>query len=587
MTDRETVTATSPVTSASVEEIQKGWHELTLRVGQLEAEKSALEQGSKSLRLMLDKVIEHRQKTHNELVLLLTGLVSKLPISDVGVLVSRLVEHNTNVNQYLGALVKGATDAPIPQPAVLKSLDQTKRDLGAAYKPLVEELLKLDPLLDHDLLKALLTHPDAFFSTRMIQANRCFLKGQVPRERIVREFGDAALIFFDDLTTDAKLNPRPKPDEIVLGFKNDFETLFEQNPGVAPEKRAELMALYQKTRQTRAGSEHVRAQRVAFLKLSFLLELLYFYENQNTEAPDVLFAQRLPAVLEQLAVGGGSDGLDEKLIVQAEGMLAFVAGVDHRHMIVNNVGKSGGNARTLKYVLKLRMDKLAGADHVVTEFVRHLIPPSPQKPPPPEALAILLRHLQPEPQRWVVKAMMVCDRMRRDDAAALGKAVGGILGLKNLEEPAAPTQTISPEVARQRAWTEIKESIAQRGDPTVVAATIRNLLNAKFDHDEIRQSWVVLTESDPLAFIRIFCQLPYLEDGTTDPIIRTVIETYVSRLAHEKYAPVYNKIVHSLRNLYKAKPDSPTLLNFVALVRWVSPETADKLCADVGMHVPA
>jgi hypothetical protein len=65
------------------------------------------------------------------------------------------------------------------------------------------------------------------------------------------------------------------------------------------------------------------------------------------------------------------------------------------------------------------------------------------------------------------------------------------------------------------------------------------------------------------------------------------METYVSRLIHEKYATTYTKIVNSLRNLYRVKPDSPTLVNFLTLVRWVSAEAAEKLTSDVGMPVPA
>ena len=59
--------------AASVEEIQQGWHELTSRVGQLEAERNLLEQENKALRFLLERVIDHRQKSHSELVLLLTG----------------------------------------------------------------------------------------------------------------------------------------------------------------------------------------------------------------------------------------------------------------------------------------------------------------------------------------------------------------------------------------------------------------------------------------------------------------------------------------------------------------------------------
>jgi hypothetical protein len=39
--------------------------------------------------------------------------------------------------------------------------------------------------------------------------------------------------------------------------------------------------------------------------------------------------------------------------------------------------------------------------------------------------------------------------------------------------------------------------------------------------------------------------------------------------------------------MFHAKPDSPTLLSFVALVKWASPDAATRLCADVGMPVPA
>src|SRR5436190_23031796 len=134
--------------AASIEEIQQGWYELTSRVSQLEAEKDALEQENKVLRSLLERSIEYRQKSHSELVLLLTTLVSKLPLNDIGIIVSRLVEHNTNVGQYLAALVKGTAEAHIPQPAVLKTLEQTKRDLLNAMEPIAEELIQLNVPLE-------------------------------------------------------------------------------------------------------------------------------------------------------------------------------------------------------------------------------------------------------------------------------------------------------------------------------------------------------------------------------------------------------------------------------------------------------
>src|SRR5579859_758157 len=212
----------APLTTA--EEIQKGWHELRLRVEKLEAERTSLEQENKSLRELLERSIEHRQKSHSELVLLLTGLVSKLPMNDVGVIVSRLVEHNTNVSQYLSALTKGSIDGIATfQPAVLKTLEESKRELAAALKPVIEELVRLDTPLEKQMLETLIPEPDSFFSPRATRAHRCFIKGLVPRERVVREFGEEVLPLFNDVTTDPKLNPHPKPDEIVLCFRNDFE----------------------------------------------------------------------------------------------------------------------------------------------------------------------------------------------------------------------------------------------------------------------------------------------------------------------------------------------------------------------------
>ncbi len=570
-----------------MEDIQKGWYELKLRVEQLEADRGALEHENKTLRSLLERAIEHRQKSHNELVLILTALVTKLPLNDVGVIISKLVEHNTNVSHVLAALVKGTADADMPQPEVLKTLDHAKRDLLAAFKQALEELIKLAPPLEIELLESLGANADLFFSPRMVRANRCFIKGQVPRERILREFGEEVLLFFKDMTTDPKLNPRPKPEEIVLAFRNDFEALFQQQATLLPQKRERLQALYQQVQRSKAPSGPGPAQKSAFQRLSFALDLLHYYENQNTETPDIIFAQRLPALVEQLGVAGSQEPLDEKLLVQLETLLAFVINPDHRLMIINNIGKGGGAGKTLKYVLRLRAARVVDLDPVVTEFVRHLIPAPPEKPPAPPALVAVLRLLPPEGQRRVAKAIISYDRLRKADAEALGKELAAGLNLKGLEAEANPQEALSPEMERQLAWAKIKELIAQRSDAATVANVFRDRLHAKYDTDEIRQSWITLTEADPMSLIRIFCQLPFRADGKTDPIARTVMETYVTRLTHEKYAGTYNKVLTSLRNMFHAKPDSPTLLNFVALVKWADPETVNKLCADVGMPVPA
>jgi len=190
-------------------------------------------------------------------------------------------------------------------------------------------------------------------------------------------------------------------------------------------------------------------------------------------------------------------------------------------------------------------------------------------------------------QRLVAKAIMNYDRIPKANAQALGKALGAELGLTGLEEKSPGQSALSPEEERQLAWAKIQELITKRTDAAAVASVIRDRLHAKYDADEIRQSWITLTEVDPMSLIRICCQLPFRADGKTDPIAQTVMETYVTRLMHEKYAGTYHKVVNSLRTMFHAKPDSPTLLNFAALVKWVSPEAATKLCADVGMPEPS
>src|ERR1700759_3167496 len=171
-TESAATTAASSAASpaASPEEVQQGWHELTLRVKQLEAERLAQEQENKTLRTLLDRVIEHRQKSHTELVLILSGLVSKLPINDVGVIVSKLVERNAHVSETCTALVKGKADAPLPQPMILKAMEQTRRDLVTSIKTTIEELLAANSPLDAEMLKGFVSNPESFFSPPALRA---------------------------------------------------------------------------------------------------------------------------------------------------------------------------------------------------------------------------------------------------------------------------------------------------------------------------------------------------------------------------------------------------------------------------------
>jgi len=410
-------TENAPNAVASPEEVQQGWHELNLRVKQLEAERAAQEQENKNLRTLLERMVEFRQKSHSELVLILSGLVSKLPINDIGVVVSKLVEHNANVSETCATLSKGKADAPLPQPMILKAMEQTRREIAAGVKSTVEELIASGAPIETEMLNGFVAHPETFFSPAAVRATRGFIKGHVPRERVVKEFGGGALDLFNDVTT-GKLNPNPKPEEISLAFKNDFETLLPQS-SLSPEKQAQLKSLYQQVQKSKSSAPEARAQRILFLKLSFLLELAHYYDSEGAEAPDVIFAQRMPAVVEQLVVAGPNDALDEKLIIQAEALLALVVNPDYRHAIVNNIGKSGGAAAMLRHVLRLRGEKVANTDYFVTDFVKHLLPS--KTAPKPEALIPVVRLIKPEMQRAVVFGIMDSDRLRKEDAEALAR----------------------------------------------------------------------------------------------------------------------------------------------------------------------
>jgi hypothetical protein len=571
----------------SVEDVQKGWHDLKMRVAQLEAEREVMEKENKELRSLLERAVEHRAKSHTDLINLLSGLVSKLPVNDAGIIIARLMEHNAHVGEVCAALAKGKIEATQIQPQMLRVLDETKRNLKAAIAPVVDELIKLDSPIDHAMLRSFVENPEAFFLPPAVRASRGYVKGQVPRERIMREFGEAALVFFTDVTTDAKLNPRPKPEDIMLVLNNGVDTQLQPRSG-APDQHAALRALCQRIQRSKALTEEARAQKRAFLRLSFVLELLHYYENQNTEIPEVVFAQRMPPIIEQLVVANPADNLNDKLVVLAESLLAHVINNDHRLSVINNIGKSGGAGRSLRFVLRFRNEK-SPADNpvilneVMPDFVKHLCTPPPQTPAQQQAVLEVLQFLVPDLQKLVLKALINTDRLNKAEADALTRKLTKELGLANLEVAAKATAKLSPDMERQLAWDKIKDMITSRADPAAIAAAIRDRLHAKYESDEIKQSWVVLTEADPMSFIRTFCQLPYLATGKTDSIAQPVLESYVTRLTHEKYASTYHKVATSLKNMFKAKPDSPTLVNFISLVRWVDAHAADKLSADIGM----
>jgi hypothetical protein len=558
----------------TLEEIQRDWPGVRSRLQDAEAQGRVLEQENKALRGLLEKVVEHRKKSHSELVTLITTLATKMPINDVGIIITRLIEHGAGVNEVCSAIISGRNEENFLQPAILRSLDKAKTELTGAIKPLVEELIRLEAPLDPGHLRELIDKPEAFFTPAGRRANRGYVKGQVPQELILRDFGEEALGFFKNMTTDAVNNPRPRPEEIMLAFRSDFEELMRQPSALAEAKREGLLVLHRRIRQSR----ELRAQKEAFLKLSFVLELLHYYANQNTELPDVIFAQRLPPLVEQLVVTSEKDPLDEHRLRQVEVLLAHIVNADYRQAVINNFGKSGGTARTARLVLTFRAAVPTEHNPITLDFVRHLI--GTQKQPATAPIAAVLRFLTPEGQQVMVRALLNTDRLRREDGEILARELLRQLGL-----PELPTRAEAggPEKPAVNPWEAIKEMIAQRATPNDITNAVRKQLHAKYDTDEVKQSWLALTESDPMTFVRVFSLLPYLPDGQTDPVARAVLETYASRLTHEKYLTTYAGVVGALRKLHRVKADSPALINFIALVRWVDPGSADRIAQDVGM----
>ena len=99
MTEREIVA--SPV--AAVEEIQQGWHELKSRVGQLEVQRLALQQENNPF-ACCSNASSITGKIAHELVIILTSLVTKLPLNDVGGIISRLVRAQYQCQPVSGRL---------------------------------------------------------------------------------------------------------------------------------------------------------------------------------------------------------------------------------------------------------------------------------------------------------------------------------------------------------------------------------------------------------------------------------------------------------------------------------------------------
>ena len=209
--------------------------------------------------------------------------------------------------------------------------------------------------------------------------------------------------------------------------------------------------------------------------------------------------------------------------------------------MVNNFGKGGGAARTLRFVLTFRSAIFTEHDPVTADFVRHLL--GAQKNPRAGAASSpccgwsIPRRKKSSSARSSIPTACAARTPRRWARSSIKQ-----LGLPEL--PANAEGGFASDKTHMNAWDIIKELIASRASPNEITEAIRKQLHAKYDADEVKQSWLVLAESDPMSLVRVFCLLPYLPDGQTDPIARAVLESYANRLTHEKYAATYAKVIH-------------------------------------------
>ena len=214
----------------------------------------------------------------------------------------------------------------------------------AALKPLVEELSQLDTPLETETLQARWRAGVVFLAAGHSPQPLFCQRLALARERIVRDFG-AGVVFFNDLTTDPKLNPNPKPQEIVLAFKSDFESLLQQNPAVVPDKRNDLMALYRKDARCKETTAEARLED-RFRQALVRDRVAAFLRASKHRSAGYHFAQRLPALIEQLViVAPQQETLDPGIDQPGGNVDGSVINPDHL-MIINNVGKGSALGKT-------------------------------------------------------------------------------------------------------------------------------------------------------------------------------------------------------------------------------------------------
>ena len=117
----------------------------------------------------------------------------------------------------------------------------------------------------------------------------------------------------------------------------------------------------------------------------------------------------------------------------------------------------------------------------------------------------------------------------------------------------------------------------------------RPLEEARFNHlPKFRKAVVLVTDGREVAAVRTYlCSLVEDIHRFRSKCHRGDVTVVFDNYAVDVWIEMNQKIVNSLRSTHQANPNSPTLANFMALVKWVDTEAAAKLSKDIGIQAAA
>ncbi len=262
-------TENDPGPVPSVEEIQKAWRELTLKVGQLDAELTAAQQDNKVLRSLMERMIEHRQRSHSELI-----THSHRPRRQIAP--QRPRRHRLAAGRAQRAGRRGFRQ---PCQGENRGRSAAARHPEGAGENQARPRHRLEGPPPGNW-RGSTRHSRPASSSRSSSSRTPFSRppssappavtsrATSPRERVVKEFGEEALVFFKDLTTDVEIQSAPQAGRNRAGLQKRFrgaaEKQFRHQPRQTPGAFRPLPENPEKPGRHRRGA---RAEKCLFAPL--------------------------------------------------------------------------------------------------------------------------------------------------------------------------------------------------------------------------------------------------------------------------------------------------------------------------------